>query len=259
MDRFDWELHVDEFSALEPSYIGEHDHACHGPDTYRTVTAGQRTGPGYIDVADSDLIWHCAPGGAANGHVMTAVNTGGVATLSFAPKQAFRNIHEVCWEQNMNSLGGGKWANLHVVPAADVDAHGGDLNYAAGLEVPFGGIPLQPPPGAFNFSYLNASLHGYVVQPDGSQTKVIDKWGAWEQNMETSPAPRYRFCIEDLENGHLRVTAFQKAQGTYVTDTFDGALPDGDVRVIWQDAAYNPDKHDSTGHLTWHWDTLAVV
>ena len=54
---------------------------------------------------------------------MTALDTGSIATLSFSPKQTFNNVTRVCWDQNMNNLGEGKWINVFVVPAADVAAH----------------------------------------------------------------------------------------------------------------------------------------
>lgn len=258
--RFDFQLHTDPNEGVADTFQGEHDHQCHGPDTYRTVAGGQ-TVPGFIDVSGSELIWHCAPtGDPASGHLMTAVDTAGIATLSFSPKTPLTNVRKVCWDQNMNNLGTGKWVNMFVVQNAHVLANGGDLNYAAGLELPFGGVPLMPPPGSFNFTHFRGSAHAYNVNADGSQTKIFDQWGAFDANMETSPAPRHPICVEDLENGTLRYSIYQPAEGAVQTYTGPGALPNGEVRVILQDASYNPTKHDgSADRLTWHWDRIGIL
>ena len=46
--------------------------------------------------------------------------------------------------------------------------------------------------------------------------------------------------------------------GDTVTRTGPGNLPDGDVRVIFQDGNYNPSKHGGEGAITWHWDNITI-
>jgi hypothetical protein len=190
---------------------------------------------------------------------MTAVDTVGIATLSFTPKQTFNNVHKVCWDQNMNNLGEGKWMNFFVAPASDVAAHGGNINYAAGSGLAFGGIDQMLPPGAFDFTWLRGSVSAHNIGGDGAYNVIFDEWGSTDANMELTSAPRHRICIEDLENGTLRYSVYQTATASVQTYTSVGALPNGEVKVIWQDASYNPTKHNGSGTtLTWHWDNLEV-
>ncbi|MET0326658.1 MAG: hypothetical protein ABW219_15685, partial [Ilumatobacteraceae bacterium] len=125
VDRFDFQLHTTREGAA-PSFSGEHNEACAGPDTFRTIRGGQ-VAPTQVDVSNSQLVWYCAPAGPSSGHFMTAVDTTGIATLSFSPAQTFTNVRKVCWDQNMNNLGEAKWMNFFVAPASDVAAHGGNL------------------------------------------------------------------------------------------------------------------------------------
>jgi hypothetical protein len=71
-------------------------------------------------------------------------------------------------------------------------------------------------------------------------------------------------CVTDLENGTLDVT-----QGS-LHGVIAGQIPNGQIRVVFNDDNYNPDKHFSTDvergaaglpgdpRLTWHWDNIAI-
>jgi hypothetical protein len=73
------------------------------------------------------------------------------------------------------------------------------------------------------------------------------------------PAPRFTQCLEDLGNGQIRHSN-ELPNGQTRVLTLAGELPDGPVRVIFQDANYNPTKHGGSApaHLTWHWDDIVV-
>jgi hypothetical protein len=226
--------------------------ACDGPDTFRTVNGGQRTG---TDVGD--MRYWCSPGAPTNGHLMTSVQTVEVAVLSFSPTRVFNNVRRVCFDINMNNLGEGKWVNLFVIPNADVVRLGGRLDYSSGNASLDPGQPAIPP-GGYNLVFLRGTTLGYS---DNSGTIRFEWWGAHAGNMEPTAGPRHPLCVEDLENGQLRYSIYRPETRTVGVRTGPGSLPDGDVRVIWQDGSYNPDKHGppADGSLTWHYDNLTVT
>jgi hypothetical protein len=257
LDRFDWQLHTGSQgpgpSGLVPisaTFQGEHDLNCNGPSTYRTIIGGI-SGRTYIDVSNAPIVWYCAPGGdPATGHVMTGLDTPGIATLSFSPKQSFTNVKRVCWDQNMNDLGAGKWMNVFVVPAADVATNAGNLNYKAGTAQDLSGNDQLVPAGSFNFTWLRGSTMAFQ-----GYTQTMDFWKSTiPQGMDVSPAPRYQVCL--TSGGNMVI---KRPDGTTDTRALGAVFPPGEVRVIWQDASYNPTKHaGSEQHLTWHWDNVLV-
>ena len=259
--RFDWRLQT----TVEPpsgDFLGEHDMSmpCGSPTTYRTVRQPVlEWGRSHtnVDVSNSELVWWCAPGNdTAKGHMMTALDTGSIATLSFSPKQTFNNVTRVCWDQNMSNLGEGKWINVFVVPAADVATHGGDLAYAAGSGLPFGGIPMRLPPTALDFTWIRGSVEANKIDAAGNYVKVLDQWKSYSPGgVATESASRYTIC---LDSGANRVT-LKRPDGTTDTYPLGASFPTGAVRVIWQDASYNPTKHNGDAHsLTWHWDNFQI-
>ena len=257
LNRFDWQLHTSgnspgEHLPIASGFPGEHDMSCGGPETTRTVTGGQAGDA--VNVAGSDLMWWC-PQGA--GHFMTAVDTGQVAVLSFTPKQTFNNVQKVCWQQNMNNLGEGKWPNLFIIPAGDVAAHGGALHYSAGPSFDLDPSEFTMPAGGFNFTWIRGSLLAFQGT-GGAYTQILDQWGSSDNNMELTGGPRHPICVTDLKNGTIRYEVYQTAAGSVQTYTQPGSFPTGAVKVIFQDGSYNPTKHAGTGHLTWHWDDIAI-
>lgn len=247
LERFDFQLRTYGPSVVAQTFRGEHDSECHGPDTYRTIQGGQAA-TGYMDVSKTGLVYHCG-GAVANGHMMTALSTPGIAILAFSPKATFTDITKVCWDQNMNNLGGGKWANVLVVPAQDVTARGGNLTYTAALANGIGDPQFrQPPPAnAYDFTWLTGTIY--------SQGQEV----AWKSyvpgGMAASSAPRFRICLQD-RGGTIVI---QRPDQTVDTYRVGARFPAGPVRVIWQDASYDPDKHGgSVNTLTWHWDQLEI-
>jgi hypothetical protein len=268
-DRFDWRLQTSE-EPPQGDFQGEHSMAtpCGPPTTFRTVhqvplTWGQTHTN--VDVSDSEMIWWCAPSGdPASGHMMTALDTGSIATLSFTTKQTFTDVHRVCWSQNMNNLGEGKWLNVFVVPAA---AYTGDPAYAAVSGLPFGGIPQMPPAGTVDFTWLRGSTEANLWGANATHSQVHYNWSsqpAPSHGMAATSAPRFQVCLDDQAN----TITIARPDGT--TDTFGPAandagapfttnFPTGQVKVIFQDASYNPTKHNgSDTSLTWHWDDIQI-
>lgn len=234
--------------------------ACEGPTTHRTINQlPLQWGVPHsnIDVTNSEFVWWCAPGNdTAKGHMMTGLDTASIATLSFSPKQVFNNVTRVCWKQNMNNLGEGKWINVYVVPNADVVAHGGDLAYADGVGIPNGGIPQMLPPGAFDFDWIRGSISMFKIGPSGSYDQVGYYWkSSVPEGMATESASRFQICL-DSAAGTVRL---QRPNGAVDTYPLGGTFPTGPVRVIFQDASYNPAKHgEPTGAFTWHWDDITI-
>ncbi len=262
VDRFDYQLHTSSNGGvntlISDTFIGEHDHTCGNPTTHRTIHGGIGS-PDHLDVSDSELVWYCAPGDdAAKGHMMTALDTADIATLSFSPKQTFTNVTQVCWDQNMNNLGEGKWLNVFVVPAADV-ATDGDLNYAAATGLPFGGDLKPVPADAFQFSWIRGSTMAFA-----GYTQTMDFWksyapGGMVPDGYAGPggpsAPRFKVCLNSGAN-----MTIQRPDGTTDSRAIGTTFPTGEVKVIFQDASYNPSKHEgSESYVTWHWDNIAVT
>ena len=260
--RFDWRLQTTN-EPPQGSFMGEHDMACNAPTTYRTVHQpslqwGQQHSN--VDVSASELVWWCAPGNdPAKGHMMTGLDTGSVATLSFSPKQTFTNVSKVCWDQNMSNLGEGKWVNVFVVPAAHVAANGGDLAYAAGSgeeSTNAVAVPLKLPAGALDFTWLRGTVIAYRHFGGSSFQRSLYEWkSSMPGGMTTDPAPRFTICLDDAANQIV----VERPDGATDTYGYDVQIPQGEVRVIFQDASYNPTKHAGSDHaLTWHWDNITI-
>ena len=73
--------------------------------------------------------------------------------------------------------------------------------------------------------------------------------------MTTDPAPRFTICLDDAANQIV----VERPDGATDTYGYDVQIPQGEVRVIFQDASYNPTKHAGSDHaLTWHWDNITI-
>ena len=272
-ERFEWQLQ----STNEPpqrDFVGEHNMGCEGPATHRTVHQIPLE-PGRwhtrVDATHSEMVWFCAPGNdTAKGHMMTALDTDSIASLNFSPKQVFVNVTKVCWDQNMNNLGEGKWLNVFIVPNP---AFTGDLAFLAGSGESFGGIEQRMPAGAVDFTWLRGSMMSHQAQSNGTYQRQFDQWmsidpvdnngdgiidrnDAPTQGVATDPAPRFTICVDDGNDQVL----IERPNGTVDAYPYNVQFPTGPVRVIFQDASYNPTKHNGfESHLTWHWDNIVVV
>ena len=79
---------------------------------------------------------------------MTTVNTEGYVTVWFSPKQTFRNVSKVCWDQNITDLGGGKWTVVNFLTPAEYTGKT-DLGYTT-PDFPGNGGPTSPQGPAAN-------------------------------------------------------------------------------------------------------------
>jgi hypothetical protein len=271
-DRFDRGL-SGAHPSVDPNHIrewpGDHNMACEGPDTSRTVHLG--TSHSQLD----EMFWHCAPGGdPAKGHVMTSLNPLGYVYLWFSPKGYFNNVSQVCWDQNLTNMGGRKWTQVSVSTRAEVERVQREVGR---LDLGFSH------PG---FQTAGGPTTG-VIPSD--QTVAVWQFGGMQHlytgatELGTNPAffpsykiedvaTRYRHCMTDNGNGTITLT---QENGSYsgsnaipvnlagrnvVSSTVPGSLPDGEVRVAFVDANYDPPKDgEYQAHQnTWHWDNVTI-
>ena len=199
---------------------------------------------------------------------MTSVNTEGYVIAWFSPKQTFANVRRVCWDQNIQNLGGGKWTQVLFLTEAEVARVDGALGYTS---------PEFSDPGGTGTASGKGS-HGVKLE-GGAMTSwsSVGTWNLYEAGTVQRPfsgdvgvssdkAPRYQQCITDNENGTL--TAVRSGPDGTVTSTAQGEIPDEPIRVVFEDDNYNPDKHNdgstdgiarnSGAGYTWHWDNIQI-
>jgi hypothetical protein len=241
------------------SFPGDHDESCAGPDTQRE-----------IDVSNhADLFWWCAPGGdAAKGHLMIGNDTTGYAILGITPKQMFTDVTRVCFDLNQTDLGGGKWFNMVIVPEAEYLAHRNEnprrseeregeyrLDYTSpGFNAPNapGDFNIQGGP-TFGMKVFQGTVK--VWQENESDQFIFESHESW--NNGNDRATRFEHCITD--NGDGTLTATQQRPDGERSWTFDGHIPAGQVRVVFQNDDYNTIKHDGRpGYKTWHIDNIEI-
>lgn len=238
-------------------FPGDHDGACGAPTSQRT-----------IDISNhSNLFWWCGPrpdAPASSGHVMVGLDTSGYAITAFSPKQSFSNLSRVCWDVNLTDLGGGKWFNVVFVPESTFLANPNHNPWqTAELEGPYRldytspGFNADNAPGDFNIQggptagvkIFQNTLS--VWTNNGSDQFVWSTGGAISAGDDRSS--RFRHCITDNGNGTLTLTQHDRSY------TFGGSLPDGQVRVIFQDDTYDSIKHDGRPSFkTWHVDNISI-
>ena len=239
------------FGENRNDWHADHGMSCENPNTSnRTIhlTSQQQ--------ASEAAYYYCVPDGNQDkAHVMTTVNTEGYVTVWFSPKPTFRNVSKVCWDQNITDLGGGKWTVVNFLTPAEY-AGKTDLGYTS-PDFPKNGGPSSPQgPAANGVKVFRGSMTSYTNKQfhDGARgVTVSDK------------AARYKHCVIDNGNGTLTTTIAQP-NGTTVSRTVTGNIPDGDIRVQFGDDSYDPDKHfdakgvaaNSTGLYTWHWDNIQI-
>jgi len=238
------------FGAAKNGWHADHGMNCENPNTsHRTIhlTSQQQ--------ASDAAFYHCMPDGNQDkGHLMTTANTEGYVTVWFSPKQTFRNVSKVCWDQNITDLGGGKWTIVNFLTAAEYVGKT-DLGYTS-PDFPKGGPSSPPGPAANGVKIFRGNMNSYTS-------------GQFHQGVQgitvSDKAARYKHCVIDNGNGTLTTTIAQP-NGSTVSRTITGKIPDGDIRVQFADDSYNPDKHfdikgaapNSTGLYTWHWDNIQI-
>jgi hypothetical protein len=221
--------------------------------THRTINV--------TDTNRENAFYPCLPGGdPAKGHVMTSVNTTGYVIAWFSPKQAFANLRQVCWDQNLNDLGGGKWTQVLFLTQAEVARAHGDLGFTSPEFSDPNGTGTDSGPAAHGvklFGGLTAwsSLGEWNEFTPGTVQRPFNA----DVGSTTDKAPRYTQCVTDNENGTL--TAVRNGPAGTRTATVQGNIPNEPVRVVFEDDNYDPPKRDgySPNNLTWHWDTIRIT
>jgi hypothetical protein len=253
-------------TSVSGDWEGDHDMSCGAPTTFRTVNGS----------VPSESVWFCAPGNdPTKGHVMLAGFSGGYGQVDMAPNQSFNNVKRICWDQNLTDVGGRKWTQVVVVPEAGYQANGRSLAYARNdlmpdpahgfLSVGSGGL-IAFVNGRIGFMTTTGSA-GPTTNPDGSPSSTAPPiWFDFDSaNGTTSSdkATRYKQCLTETPAGlHIeRDTATGHRSGTIA----GLHIPQGQVRVIWQDDFYDPPKgdlgdrsHGADPRTTWHIDSIEI-
>ena len=260
-------------------WLGDHSMECGGPTTKRHIHHESHAD-------DANLFWHCAPNGPDSGHLMTSFLTEGYGQVDFAPNRSFTNIRKVCWDQSMVGLPR-KWVQVVVIPEALYQQNNGALNYGlpelqpvpAGDTLAIGPLPIEASTGRPMWPGRDAFNNVWAPQWDsfvgvftvGSVNGIYSKQGNHADfggREITDPAPRFRHCMTDLENGTMRFVIDLPGGTLNEKDvTLPGSLPNGPARVIFQDDTYDAfkaDNPDPTGlnggtvESTWHWDNITI-
>jgi hypothetical protein len=256
---FDWQVfwggsNPFTFPDQPQSWHGDHDMSCGAPTTSRAVHLRGETGPGPVGNA-GELVWYCAPGGdPAKGHVMTSTVAVGYAHVDFSPRRAFNNVSRVCWDQNWTDVGGRKWTQVSVVPESLFQANGRRFDYV---------LPFLQNDVAVNGEHLAGDAFMLAMQSATTQVFVGQgfEWSDFSGFTTDDKARRFRQCIVDT--GSSVRLELERLNGTEVRTVPGATLPNGPVRVIFQDVTYDsfkgtlpPDEARRTN--TWHWDNITV-
>jgi hypothetical protein len=249
------------FGEHRNNWPGDHDGTCANPmTTHRTIDVSAN--PKNVD----NVFYQCAPGGDnAKAHVMTSVNTEGYVIAWFSPKQTFTDVHRVCWDQNFTELGGGKWTTVTFLTPGEYQGKT-DLAYNDPTFADPNGPSVTNGVSGFGVETGNGGVHAW--QNDAFAGSMPG------QDNGADKATRTTTCIVDNDNGTLTVD-----QGTH-HGTIAGSIPNGPIRVVFNDDNYNPDKHCTSGSkptiacpspdgngaqapntlygYTWHWDNIEI-
>lgn len=257
LDLFDFEVHHRSDHDPEVDYPaspnqklgantwpGDHGLDCGPPDETRTLAAADRP----------SLFYWCRE------HIMTSMgDVDGYSTIAFSPKQAFRTVSEVCWDQNVTDLGGRQWTEVVLTPVSAMTTRDGDGHIA------------HTNPGTETHVDETAALHvpetvgvrihtGYDGLTVWHQRELVfvDNYYFNDEEGFGSRAIRREHCLTDLGDGTLEIRINRGASGDYVAE-IEGSFP-VDARVIFEDHNYTPDKDgEARDHYTWHWDNIVIT
>ena len=154
-------------------------------------------------------------------------------------------------------------------PLTLFQANGGDLFYESPFngEVAFNAHNLRD--GAFMLEMARGSTtthtsNGTAISSNPNFVNVLAIPGFPIHDR----AKRYRHCLTDLENGTVQVALHDRTgPGSVEVRTHAGAIPNGDVKVIFEHSSYHNSK-DSNHYdafnglgdeLTVHWDSVEIA
>jgi hypothetical protein len=270
-DEFDYGLSgQDPASNWNPdrlvTWTGDHDEDCGAPTSLRTIDIDRDTRDlegGTVDDFD-ELFWWCRE------HVMTALNTVGYTIAWFSPKQYFSDISRVCWDLNVTEMSSRKWTQVLFVSEEDAMSHPTD-RASGGFDLGFTNPIFRDTPGfpstgilprAGDLAGMQLQQRGYFGWFQDQDTWTTEAAGESQSIIGvTDKATRYRHCIEQLDADTIRFTQERPAThgGSQQVDV-PGRIPQGPVRVVFQDDNYNGPKgelYDENAN-TWHWDNIVI-
>lgn len=284
MNRYDWQLfNGGTFTNDDPntvsdapkSWWGDHDDMCSPPpasDTdagkRRVIHAHAGTPAGGFE-ALGGLVFHCAPNGPESAHFMTAIDSVGYTAVGWTPTPVLNNVHRVCWDMSLNSVAGW-WMQLDIITLPHFQANGNRLNYQSedlGSEVAFNAAQMSA--GDFMFE----SNHGGTIAMTGNITNggTYDPEHFGTDQIDGFPrdnrAARYKHCVSDNENGTVQIDLYGRRGPTdHEVRTLQGAIPNGQVKVIFEHSGYHPQKDTTRYHtldgmadeMTVHWDNVEI-
>jgi hypothetical protein len=242
-DRFVTQVHHrDDYSIGGVSWPGEHNMACEGPDTTRTVHGDNH----------AEIFWWCAPKGPDSGHVMTSMgNMSGYSIVSFSPAMGFSSVNRVCFDINMTAMSR-KWFEVAIVPESAFQANGRRLDYVS--------------PGAEDVDQTAGRTGpGFVLLEGGSDPTAGAGITISRQKVLQDPqgfsagsdkATRFKHCMWDDGQGRIHYTL--ATPGSPHVLSAPGSFPDGPARVIFKDHSYDPGKGGGASFGTWHWDNIEI-
>jgi hypothetical protein len=102
---------------------------------------------------------------------------------------------------------------------------------------------------------------------DGQNLSQFVGPGGTTREQTSDKAARFTHCLENGPNSTVIYTKATPADGTVVR-TLVGQIPQGDIRVVFEDDEYDgmkdspaagqPDGRYDPNVLTWHWDNIRV-
>lgn len=237
------------------------DATCGLPDTTRTISFPDADGD-ETPVRSTDpgqAVYWCAPAGEGSGHFMTAFHTGGYAHLDFSPKQVFSDVRRVCWDVNATNLGNRKWQQVVIAPTEILEPLAPRLDYTLPEFRGEGGPAnwgLEITEGVFMFIAIQGGAQIYSATDNATHS------GGGNDLSVSDQTKRVQNCLIDRGAGQVEVHQERWSGNTDVT-TLPGSFPTGEVRVIFQDVSYDPDKAYTESPplregYTWHWDNILI-
>ena len=244
LERFDTEIHHRDagtpFHDYAATWPGDHDMACGGADTSRTVHAS----------SDAESIYPCRD------HVMTSMgDIDGYSVMAFSPQQTFTDLSRICWDQNVtwSTLNTRQWTEVVVRPASEIPA--GRLAHVNPRFEDVDATALLHGPTTVGVLFQGPAGLGAAV---GHAERWYDDYYHNDPDGNVSKAIRRQHCLTENANGTITVSV---DQGWRIwSRSFAGQFPT-DARVIFENHSYTPNKTEGgppTTSYTWHWDNILI-
>lgn len=276
--------HRDSYLVTDQSWPGDHVPTggvnCSGPEERRTI---QRSNP-------EDSIYMCHPGGNPDlGHLMTSIgDTSGYSWAWFMPDQVFNSVTEVRWDVNITDLGNRQFTEVMIIPASNwvvdptpFDTYDSGIASLPCLQRIFQFPCVDQAPAYSDWNAIGtSSFNGDLIIATQDGREVSRSGAPASDPARTDIRERRTHFFRDNLNGTVTLGQ-EQADGSFLTITTQGSFPSGNVRVVFKDHNYTPNKSESgfarcaaagvgnafhgSGGLndcvsyTWHWDDITVA